>query len=1110
MKKIILATLALLAGFGPAAGNAAAQNRVPKHKMIKALIVTGQDDSHWWQGGSDALALTLAESHGFEVDMATTPEKGGDMNSFTPHFASYDVVVLNYNGEPWSAKTRKAFERYVNGGGGVVVVHSSIIPMEDWKPYNEMTGLGAWNGRDEKSGPWVYWQDGAMVHDNSPGEAGFHTLQHPFTVVHRAPNHPILKGLPPVWLHFKDELYAKTRGPAHNMEVLATAWDDPAGGGSGRHEPVMWTVAYGRGRVFVTTMGHAGNDPELRYSMECAGFQETLLRGAEWAATGVVTRPVTADLPTEWATALRPDFRVESKMVEGRLAPVRVTWKPRALTIVNDGEEPLPAGWQLWYNGPTSRMARPEDSPIQMVSNGSLAKIYTTQHYRPLLHGETLEIPLSNSDHFSKNMDAPEGMFIVMPGGEIIPIEARFDPVPTPNNGRAMYDRNLDAARWPLSQTDILPLPKSVTPGEAETTIEPLIALEYPGLMASEAGFLTEYLTDIWGATVVLAPGYGEKPLRNATLMRLVNNPQLFSEPRPEGYRIEISKGTITITGAGRPGLFYGIQTLFSIIKNQPLPVTLADATITDWPDFPFRGQHLDISRNYISLDNVMHLIDVFAAYKLNVLHWHFSDDEGWRLEIPGLPELTEIGARRGFTPTETDMLVPAYNGGADPAQGTGSGYVTRAEFIEMLKYAARRHVKIIPEIESPGHARAARVAMNARYRKYIATDPARAREYLLDDFDDRSVYNSAQNYGDNVMNVALPSTYRFMEKVIDEIDAMYDEAGVELDIVHIGGDEVPHGSWGGSPLAHRFMVENNIPDIVALGEYYILRVNELLEKRGIKMTGWQELVEGRSEAFRLAVKNNLGYVNVWSTNGRQAEIPYRLANQGYPVVLSNVGNYYMDLAYSNHPDERGLSWGGFVDEQRALSMQPWDIYNSVRRDDAGREVDNSRAGDGREKLTDEGMRNIVGLQGQLWGETLRSFDGAAYMLFPKMLGLVERAWNSNPSWSDREEFLRDYSRFHAIAAEREMPWLARQGLNFRVSPPGIYIENGLLWANSQIRGAEIRYTTDGSIPTAESELWTRAVSCNANTVIARTFYLGRGSVCSRFDNPDAPGIRTE
>lgn len=278
-------------------------------KKIKTMIATGQDGSHWWQGGSDAIKQILENTELFTVDIITTPDWDGDMTKFDPDFKEYDLVVINYGGETWVEKTRKNFEKYVFDGGGVVIVHSSVVPMDDWEEYNKMIGLGAWNGRNEKDGPYVYWKNGRFVYDYSPGYAGHHALQHPFTITHRNPGHPVLRGLPIVWDHFKDELYSKLRGPARNMEILATTYDDPALNGSGRDEPMLWTVNYGKGKVFVTLMGHAGNDPELRYAMECTGFQVTLTRGAEWAATGSVTQEVPKDFPSEEVITLRKKFK---------------------------------------------------------------------------------------------------------------------------------------------------------------------------------------------------------------------------------------------------------------------------------------------------------------------------------------------------------------------------------------------------------------------------------------------------------------------------------------------------------------------------------------------------------------------------------------------------------------------------------------------------------------------------------------------------------------------------------------------------------------------------------------------------------------------------------
>ncbi|MDR2040211.1 MAG: ThuA domain-containing protein [Bacteroidales bacterium] len=288
-------------------------SHVSAQKKIKAMIATGQDGSHWWKGGNDAMKQILENTGLFTVDIIETPDWGGDMKLFNPDFSKYELVIINYGGATWAEETRKNFEKFVADGGGVVAVHSSMVPMEDWPAYNEIIGLGAWNGRNEKWGPYVYWADGKFVYDYSPGWAGHHALQRMSTIEHRNPEHPILKGLNPVWRHFKDEIYSKLRGPAKNMEILATTWDGSEDGGSGRHEPMIWTVKYGKGKAFVTLLGHAGNDPELRYAMECTGFQVTLARGAEWAATGKVTQGIPDDFPTENVYTLRPEFRYIDK-----------------------------------------------------------------------------------------------------------------------------------------------------------------------------------------------------------------------------------------------------------------------------------------------------------------------------------------------------------------------------------------------------------------------------------------------------------------------------------------------------------------------------------------------------------------------------------------------------------------------------------------------------------------------------------------------------------------------------------------------------------------------------------------------------------------------------
>jgi type 1 glutamine amidotransferase len=295
--------------------------QAPGQTKIRTLLITCEGGSHWLTGGSDAIRQILENSDLFTTDLVVAPSQDDDLASFSPDFGKYDLVVMNYDGKTWPEQTRNNFEQFVSNGGGLAIVHSSVIPMSDWPPYNEMTGLGAWGNRNEQSGPYVYWQDGRYVYDHSPGPGGHHGLQHSFAVTHRNPEHPILKGLPPVWQHVKDELYVKLRGPAKNMEILATASEEPD-----RHEPVLWTVNYGKGNVFVTLLGHAGNDPRLRYAMDCTGFQVTLLRGAEWAATGQVTQQAPEDFPGEGVVSLRKEYKAPSQTDSDKEPPVRLAF----------------------------------------------------------------------------------------------------------------------------------------------------------------------------------------------------------------------------------------------------------------------------------------------------------------------------------------------------------------------------------------------------------------------------------------------------------------------------------------------------------------------------------------------------------------------------------------------------------------------------------------------------------------------------------------------------------------------------------------------------------------------------------------------------------------
>jgi uncharacterized protein len=270
---------------------------------IRVMLLDGESGGpyHDWPRVTRALKQILDEAGRFDVTVVTA-SAAQDLSGFAPDFAAFDTVVLNYDAPDarWPENLKRAFERYVRDGGGVVAVHAADNAFPGWAAYNEMLGVGGWRERDETAGPYWYF-DAGLVHDESPGPAGSHGRRDPFVVVARAPDHPIMQGLPARWMHGEDELYAGLRGPGGNMTVLATAYSDPANAGTGRHEPQLIVLTYGDGRIFHTTFGH-----DVR-AISSQDFVVTLQRGTEWAATGAVTQAV----PTSFPNATEPSYHAE-------------------------------------------------------------------------------------------------------------------------------------------------------------------------------------------------------------------------------------------------------------------------------------------------------------------------------------------------------------------------------------------------------------------------------------------------------------------------------------------------------------------------------------------------------------------------------------------------------------------------------------------------------------------------------------------------------------------------------------------------------------------------------------------------------------------------------
>jgi hexosaminidase len=380
----------------------------------------------------------------------------------------------------------------------------------------------------------------------------------------------------------------------------------------------------------------------------------------------------------------------------------------------------------------------------------------------------------------------------------------------------------------------------------------------------------------------------------------------------------------------------------------------------------------------------------------------------------------------------------------------------------------------VIPEIEMPGHARAAIKSMQTR------------TDYRLDDPQDRSVYESVQGYPDNVMNPALESTYGFIDKVVGELAAMHREAGAPLRHIHMGGDEVPRGVWVGSPAVQAYMQAHSLTNVDDLWFAFYGRIEQILKAQGLAPSGWEEIAVRRTQRDGRPVNiPNPGFAErgwrayVWNNvAGWGAEdLAYRLANGGYDVVLSPVTNYYFDLAWNQNPDEIGLDWGGYSDMERPFEFIPFDYYRNTRVDRRGNPLP-AGVFAGKDRLTDYGRSHIIGIQGNLWSETLGGDGRLEYMIVPKLFGLAERAWAPDPAWATEKDSVKadslyrdDRSRLVNVVGKRELPRLDREmpGLNYRIPTPGLLIRGGAVYTSVELPGFTLRYTTDGSEPTASS-----------------------------------------
>lgn len=597
-----------------------------------------------------------------------------------------------------------------------------------------------------------------------------------------------------------------------------------------------------------------------------------------------------------------------------------------------------------------------------------------------------------------------------------IEIDVKYKPLPLASDGEDIFKTNAEVTISESAPEHIAPYPKSIV-------------------------YASEGTTDI------------------SAWQRETANVKMVEEKHPEGwYRITLD-GEVKIEAADELGAYYAGTTIENIKTNGTV---VRNLTIEDYPDFDVRGFMIHLASSPKTMEEMYKFIDLMARYKLNLLHLHITDDYGWRIEIADIPELTEVGARsqipqpdgKGWYKEDGAIMSSTTFDKNDMSYANNRHY-SREDYINLVKYAAERKIRVLPEVDFPGHSRAVVEALRAYERRtgdssYAPTHP-----------DDKSVFASVQGVGDNTFDIGMESTYKFMALVFDRLIEMHNEAGAPLTEIHIGGDEVPEGAWFGSPACQELLdkAPAKADPLEVFYSYFANRTMDVAEARGIKIAGWHEIVEHLDKPTWKRMSNHCAWINFWGFD-RMLPIAQKAVENGVNVVLSNCQTTYMEEMHTLNKEEIGNGWAGPIDIKTAYSLDPFNPTYPMK--------DKNR---------------IIGVQTQIWSSHVEHF------VFPKGLGNFDRAWNAAPTCS--------YDSYYSILVNNELPYLSKLGIEYHIAQPGLKIEDDKLVANAPYIGGEIRYNFGEETPTKESTLWSEPVAIpeEVKVISARYFYDGRESV---------------
>jgi len=779
-------------------------------------------------------------------------------------------------------------------------------------------------------------------------------------------------------------------------------------------------------------------------------------------------------------------------------------------TINNTSSIDLNSPWSLHWNQQSSiidEQSVPENVIYDYVA-GQSYNILTFGKDYILAKDSSFSIDLSQRGIVRRQSDLPVGGFIVS-NDDILDVE--FDYVwknaigVEKLNAPTSVDRyNEYTSNSLLDKSDldyIIPTPSNFIINDGEVEM-----LNNYSIVIDQNFNLSEQLINSVFDGIVNIDFYNTSEVTNRITI------DLDESINTESYQLSISDEGIFISSADSAGALYALQSLkqiFLISKLEDTPMKFIE--VNDSPKFSYRGMLLDISRNFYGPEKIKQIIDYLSFFKINYLDFRLTDDEGWRLEIPGLEELVEVGSKRAYTKDEFENLIPMYGSGPD-TNSPGSGYLSRSDYVDILKYASERNITVIPQISVPSHMRSAIVSMNARYQKYMEMgNQVEAEKYLLIDPDDKSEYYSAQGFNDNIMNVCRDSSFTFYEKVIDEIFLMYKDAGIEMTKFGVAADELPYGAWQKSPMCDKFMNENSISgDYNALYELMQRRIYNKISSYGATMTGWDDILlklteKNQSETqIKDFFKDDDILLFVWKNDwgqGRQDMI-YKYANLGYKTIMSNSSAFYFDMVDDKDLDNIGLSWSGYANYKDMWTVDVFDVFNDlygVEKNNITKDyIDNSV------KLDQDKRDNIIGVQSQIWSETIRNEGILDYMFMPNIIVFSQKAWSHDNSWMDIsnndvkiETINYQWNKFANNVGQRVLPMVDNifGGLSYDLPKPGGKIMNDTLYANTVFPGLSIKYTLDGSIPIESSENFISPIKINEGNIVNLRLFdnTGRG-----------------